>query len=90
MIAAASALLILAMAAVAATAVLSTVRLMRARTTADRLLALQLFVAKAIAALFLMSAATGAEALAETGMVLALLGAVAAAVFAQGGRDVDR
>ena len=85
-----AALLLIALGAVGATAALSAVRVARARTTADRLLALQLLVAKAIAALFLMAAATGADALAETGLILALLGAVTAAVFAQGGRDLDR
>jgi Multiple resistance and pH regulation protein F (MrpF / PhaF). len=87
---AAAALLVAALGATAATAAISAFRLARARSTADRLLALQLLVAKAIAALFLMAAATGADALAETGLILALLGAVTAAVFAQGGRDVDR
>lgn len=83
-------LIYLALAAIGATAALAAVRLARARTTADRLLALQLLVAKAIAALFLMAAGAGEDALAETGLVLALLGAVTAAAFAQGSRRIGR
>jgi multisubunit Na+/H+ antiporter MnhF subunit len=81
-------LLLPTLGAVGATAALALLRLVRSRSTPDRLLALQLLVAKAIAALFLLSAGTGTPALAETGLVMALLGAVTAAAFAQGGRDV--
>lgn len=77
-------LLLLAIGAVGATAGLAAFRLARSRTTPDRLLTLQLLAAKVIAALFLLSAGTGVAALAETALVLALLGAVTAAVFAQG------
>ncbi len=80
----------LALGAVGATATLAAIRLARARTTADRVLALQLIVAKAIAALFLMAAGFGLGALAETGLMLALLGAVTAAAFAQGSGDLGR
>lgn len=81
-------LLLAALGAVGATMVLASAGLVRARATPDRLLALQLLVAKAVAALFLLSAGTDAPALAETGLVIALLGAVAAAAFAQGSGDV--
>ncbi|MFP3943277.1 MAG: monovalent cation/H+ antiporter complex subunit F [Alphaproteobacteria bacterium] len=82
-----SVLLFPAIGAVGATAGLAAFRLVRSRTTPDRLLALQLLVAKVIAVLFLLSAESGVAALAETALVLALLGAVTAAVFAQGSGD---
>lgn len=82
------ALLLGALGALGATMALASIRLVRSRRTPDRLLALQLLVAKTVAALFLLSAGTATSALAETGLVLSLLGAVAAAAFAQGSRDI--
>ena len=59
-------------------------RIARASGAADRLIALQLLSAKAIALCVGLSVLLAAPALADMAMVLALLGAVAAAVFAQG------
>ena len=58
--------------------------LARRATLADRVALLQLLAAKAVAGCVALGAALGQPALADAGLVLALLGAVAAAVFAQG------
>jgi multisubunit Na+/H+ antiporter MnhF subunit len=58
--------------------------LARPATMADRMALLQLLGAKAVAGCVAIGAALGQPALADAGLVLALLGAVAAAVFAQG------
>lgn len=51
---------------------------------ADRVALLQLLGAKAVAGCVAIGAALGQPALADAGLALALLGAVTAAVFAQG------
>ena len=58
----------------------------RTETLADRVALVQLLGAKAVAGCLIVAAAFGQPALADAGLVLALLGAVAAAVFAQGQR----
>jgi multisubunit Na+/H+ antiporter MnhF subunit len=58
--------------------------LARPAPMADRVALLQLLGAKAVAGCVALGAALGQPALADAGLVLALLGAVTAAVFAQG------
>lgn len=58
--------------------------LSRPGTLDDRIAVLQLLGAKAVAGCVALAAALGQPALADAGLVLALLGAVMAAVFAQG------
>lgn len=61
-------------------------RLAGAEAPADRLLLIQLLAAKAVAGCLAVAVAFDQPALADAGLVLALLGAVAAAAFGQGGR----
>lgn len=68
--------------AMALTAAAVCARLVATRQTADIVLLLQLLSAKAIAVFFLFSILYGVAAFAETALAIALLGAVAAAVFA--------
>jgi multisubunit Na+/H+ antiporter MnhF subunit len=79
-------LLMLATLGLAAATALVAPRLNRAATLADRVALLQLLGAKAVAGCIAIAAAFDEPALADAGLALALLGAVAAAVFAQGGR----
>jgi multicomponent Na+:H+ antiporter subunit F len=68
-----------------ATGALAAALLARAPGPADRLLLLQLLGVKAVAGCLALAAAFDQPALADAGVVLALLGAVAAAAFGQGG-----
>jgi multisubunit Na+/H+ antiporter MnhF subunit len=68
----------------AAAAAVAAPLLNRPGTLADRVAIVQLLAAKATAGCLLVAAAFGEPALADAGLVLALLGAVAASVFAQG------
>lgn len=56
-----------------------------AQAPADRLLLIQLLGVKVVAGCLAVAVAFGQPALADAGLVLALLGAVAAAAFGQGG-----
>lgn len=71
-----------ALAAVALTAGMVSVRLILARHAADVVLLLQLLSAKAIGVFFLFAVIRDISAFAEIALAIALLGAVAAAVFA--------
>ena len=73
----------------AALAVLVAPLIGHVRTMPDRMALLQLLGAKAVAGCVAMAAALGQPALADAGLVLALLGAVTAAVFAQGAPGPD-
>ena len=57
------------------------VRVLRGPTPADRMLAAQLFGTTGVAILLLLSQALAAPAIVDVALVLALLAAVAAAVF---------
>jgi multisubunit Na+/H+ antiporter MnhF subunit len=69
------------------TGAMAAARLRAASGPADRLLLIQLLAAKAVAGCLAVAVAFDQPALADAGLVLALLGAVGAAAFGQGGRE---
>lgn len=76
--------LLLAAVLVLATVALGLVRTLRGPTDADRMLAAQLLGTGGVAALLLLGVATGAPALADLALLLALLAAFAAVAFVSG------
>lgn len=66
------------------TVALGLVRILRGPTNADRMLAAQLLGTGGVAALLLLGVATGTSALAEVGLLLALLAAFASVAFVSG------
>jgi multisubunit Na+/H+ antiporter MnhF subunit len=72
----------------ALTAALAAPVLVRQTSLADRVAVVQLLAAKAVAAAVALGVALDEPALVDAGLLLALLGAVAAAIFAQGGGRV--
>jgi multicomponent Na+:H+ antiporter subunit F len=76
--------LLAAAAFVLGTVALGLVRILRGPTNADRMLAAQLLGTGGVAALLLLGVATGTSALAEVGLLLALLAAFASVAFVSG------
>ena len=74
-------LLLAAAAFVLATVALGLVRILRGPADADRMMAAQLLGSGGVAALLLLGLATGAPALGDLALVLALLAAFAAVAF---------
>jgi multicomponent Na+:H+ antiporter subunit F len=66
------------------------IRIVRGPTRTDRLMAAQLLGTGGIAVLLLLSAATRTDAIADVGLILALLAAFAAAAFARGAAPRDQ
>jgi multicomponent Na+:H+ antiporter subunit F len=65
------------------------IRVLRGPVNADRMMAAQLLGTGGITALLLMAAATGAAALVDVALVLALLAAFASVAFVIGGARSD-
>lgn len=72
------------------TVALGLVRILRGPTNADRMLAAQLLGTGGVAALLLLGVATGTSALAEVGLLLALLAAFASVAFVSGAASRDQ
>jgi len=81
------ALAVAALLGLLATGAMAAARLDAVRGPADRLLLIQLLAAKAVAGCMAVAVAFDQPALADAGLVLALLGAVGAAAFGQGGAN---
>ena len=71
---------------VLATVALGLVRLLRGPSDADRMMAAQLLGTGGVAALLLLGVASGVGAVAEVGLLLALLSAFASVAFVVGAR----
>jgi multicomponent Na+:H+ antiporter subunit F len=82
--------LLLASGFVLVTVALGLVRILRGPNTADRLMALQLLGTGGIAALLLLGAATGAAAVVDVALTMALLAAFASFAFVQAAGDAAR
>jgi multicomponent Na+:H+ antiporter subunit F len=82
-------LLLAAAAFVLATVALGLVRILRGPADADRMMAAQLLGSGGVAALLLLGVATGAPALGDLALVLALLAAFAAVAFFAGSHGGD-
>ena len=74
---------------VLATVALGLVRTLKGPADADRMMAAQLLGSGGVAALLLLGVATGAPALGDLALVLALLAAFAAVAFVSGARGGD-
>jgi multicomponent Na+:H+ antiporter subunit F len=82
--------LLLASGFVLATVALGLVRILRGPSTADRLMAVQLLGTGGIAALLLLGAATGAAAVVDVALTMALLAAFASFAFVKAAGDAAR
>lgn len=82
--------LIAAALAVLVTVATGLVRILRGPTRTDRLMAAQLLGTGGIAVSLLVAAATQTDAIADVGLILALLAAFAAAAFARGAAPSDQ
>jgi multicomponent Na+:H+ antiporter subunit F len=72
------------------TVALGLVRLLRGPSDADRMMAAQLLGTGGVAALLLLGVASGVGAIAEVGLLLALLSAFASVAFVIGARRPNR
>jgi multicomponent Na+:H+ antiporter subunit F len=75
---------------VLATVALGLIRILRGPADADRMLAAQLLGTGGVASLLLVGVATGAPALGDLALILALLAAFAAVAFVAGVREGER
>lgn len=82
--------LLAAAAFVLGTVALGLVRLLRGPEDADRMMAAQLLGTGGVAALLLLGVASGVGAVAEVGLLLALLSAFASVAFVIGARRPNR
>ena len=82
--------LLAAAAFVLGTVALGLVRLLRGPSDADRMMAAQLLGTGGVAALLLLGVASGVGAIAEVGLLLALLSAFASVAFVIGARRPNR
>ena len=72
------------------TVAIGLIRIVLGPTRGDRLMAAQLLGTGGIAALLLLAAARRTDAIADVGLILALLAAFAAAAFARGAAPSDQ